>query len=112
MDRRCAADIDTACYQAVLDLLDNPDTVIQTQNLQKRQSHNAWLGMAVVGLIPDFLWPIFYEAEKKIPVPLKIPPAQIEDSFNLETASVIIAVTDDSTPMTVTQAPEQAEATR
>ncbi|KAL3492448.1 Spherulation-specific family 4-domain-containing protein [Aspergillus germanicus] len=93
MDRRCAADIDTACYQAVLDLLDNPDTIIQTQNLQKRQSHYAWLGMAI---IPD---------------PLKIPPAQIEDSFNLEKASVIIVVTDDSTPMTVTQAPEQAEAT-
>ncbi|KAL4860387.1 hypothetical protein BDV12DRAFT_205127 [Aspergillus spectabilis] len=62
-------------------------------------------------LIGTILWAVLYQAEQKIPEPLKIPPAQIKDSFNLETASVIVVVTDDITLMTVTQPPEQDQAT-
>ncbi|KAL3473266.1 Spherulation-specific family 4-domain-containing protein [Aspergillus californicus] len=79
MDNKCAANIDTGCYQAVMDVLEDPKTVVQTQVLQKRD-------------------------EVELPTEmntLKIPPVQIEDSFNLETATAIVLVTDNKTPMTL-----------
>ncbi|RAK90770.1 hypothetical protein BO79DRAFT_215772 [Aspergillus costaricaensis CBS 115574] len=93
----------------VLDILDNPDRVIQSGSLQKRYITLLAAGaVAVLG----FLIAKVYQEDKVVPVPIKIPPEQLEDSFDLETATAIVFVTDDnSSGQTITQAPEQDRAT-
>lgn len=80
-----------------------------SRSLEKRQI--GWLGAGAIG-IAAFLYPLFYEKdEQRIPEPLKIPPAQLEESFELETATAIVVVTESTPQITVTAPPDQDKAT-
>jgi hypothetical protein len=97
-----------------MDVLEGANHVLESRSLterglEKRQS--SFLGAAGV-LLAGLLFPIFYKGDHTVPVPIKIPPEQLEESFDLETATAIIIVTDDNmSGMAITQPPEQAKAT-
>ncbi|KAJ5423592.1 hypothetical protein N7491_008808 [Penicillium cf. griseofulvum] len=108
MDSKCA-ELDSACYQAVMDVLEDSDRVLTTRSLEKRQvGVLAGAAFAVAGI----LFPMFYRLDSNhdIPVPLVIPAAHIEDAFNLETATAIVVVTEGGYGVTVTAPPDQDKA--
>ncbi|KAL4805129.1 Spherulation-specific family 4-domain-containing protein [Aspergillus unguis] len=108
MDSECAT-VDSECYQAVMDVLEDTDTMLTSRSLEERQL--SWLA-AGVGIVAGILYPLFYlEEEQYIPEPLVIPPARLEDSFNMETATAIVVVTEGDPGPTVTAPPEQDKAT-
>ncbi|RDW70549.1 uncharacterized protein DSM5745_08060 [Aspergillus mulundensis] len=108
MDGNCA-EVNSGCYQAVMDVLEDTDNVLTTRSLEERQL--GWLA-AGGAVIAGLLYPLFYEKEEQyIPEPLVIPPAKLEDSFNMETATAIVIVTEGGSGMTVTAPPEQDKAT-
>ncbi|GLA52547.1 hypothetical protein AnigIFM63604_009412 [Aspergillus niger] len=110
MDSDCGAEIDSTCYQGVLDILDDPDRVLQSGSLQKR-FNPVFLAAGAIAVIA-FLIAKVYQEDKVVPVPIKMPPEQLEDSFDLETATAIVFVTEDNNSgQTITQAPEQDRAT-
>ncbi|RAL02336.1 uncharacterized protein BO80DRAFT_472333 [Aspergillus ibericus CBS 121593] len=113
MDSDCA-DIDSKCYEEVMDVLEGSNRILKSRSLSQRALEPRQLellGAGVFALI-GVLFPIFYKGDKVVPVPIKIPPEQIEDSFDLETATAIIVVTEDAQPaQTITQPPEQDKAT-
>ncbi|PYI01181.1 hypothetical protein BO78DRAFT_436345 [Aspergillus sclerotiicarbonarius CBS 121057] len=113
MDSDCA-DIDSKCYQEVLDVLEGSNRVLKSRSLNQRALEPRQVNVLAAGVVAviGFLFPIFYKGDKVVPVPIKIPPEQIEDSFDLETATAIVVVTEDATTkQTITQAPEQDRAT-
>ncbi|KAJ6038212.1 uncharacterized protein N7446_005026 [Penicillium canescens] len=114
MDSSCDTQIDSRCYTAVMNFLEDANNVIESHNANKRelQERNGGLLGAGAMLIAGLLFPLIYEGDHVVPVPIKIPAEQLEESFELETATAIIIVTDDSTQsMTVTAPPEQNKAT-
>ncbi|KAE8395561.1 Spherulation-specific family 4-domain-containing protein [Aspergillus alliaceus] len=114
MDSNCAAEIDTKCYQEVLDVLEDSNRILKSRSLNQRALEPRQVDVLSAGavLIAALLFPIFYKGDEVVPVPIKIPPEQLEDSFDLETATAIIVVTDNTKPeQTVTQPPEQDRAT-
>ncbi len=122
MDRSCAAALDSACYDAVMDVLEGSDEVmIESRDLKSPNSSQqliprqlVLLGSVAVGLA-GFLFPLFYEGDQHmVPQPLLIPPSQVEVALVLETATSIVVVvgTGDGVPtMTVTEAPAQTAPT-
>lgn len=112
----CAAEFDSACYDSVMNVLENGRVILQSRDvnvsdeLAPRQA--GFLGAAVIGFA-GLLFPLFYEGEEHyVPQPLVIPAPQIEDAFGLETATSIVVVTSNSVAMpTVTEAPEQTAPT-
>ncbi|PKX91136.1 uncharacterized protein P174DRAFT_423979 [Aspergillus novofumigatus IBT 16806] len=114
MDSDCAADIDSKCYQEVLDVLEGTGRTLQSRSLNPpalEPRNLAYLGAGAMAII-GFIIAKVYRDDKVVPVPIKIPPAQLEDSFNLETATAIVFITDFSQPeQTITQPPEQDTAT-
>ena len=116
MDSNCATEVDTYCYQAVTDLLEGANHVLQPRGLKQSalevRNPAALVYYAGGILISALLFPLLYEGDRVVPVPIKIPPNHVEDSLELETATAIIVVTDDATPqMTITAPPEQDKAT-
>ncbi|KAJ5389064.1 uncharacterized protein N7496_000132 [Penicillium cataractarum] len=114
MDSSCTNAVDTSCYQAVMNVLEGANRVLQSRDLKKHELERREVPVlgAIAILVAGLVWPIIYHGDHVVPVPINIPPAQIEESFDLETATAIIVVTDDNaSPMTVTQPPEQAVAT-
>ncbi|KAE8358366.1 Spherulation-specific family 4-domain-containing protein [Aspergillus caelatus] len=116
MDSNCATEVDTHCYQAVTDLLEGANHVLQPRSLEQGalevRNPAALIYYAGGILISALLFPLLYEGDRVVPVPIKIPPNHVEDSLELETATAIIVVTDDATPqMTITAPPEQDKAT-
>ncbi|KAL3479399.1 Spherulation-specific family 4-domain-containing protein [Aspergillus californicus] len=108
MDGNCE-EVDSGCYQAVMDVLEDVDNVLTTRSLEERQ-----LGLLAAGgaVIAGLLYPLFYEKETQyIPEPLVTPPAQLEDSFDMETATAIVVVTEGSPGISVRAPPEQDKAT-
>ncbi|KAL3451137.1 Spherulation-specific family 4-domain-containing protein [Aspergillus insuetus] len=108
MDGNCA-ELDSGCYQAVMDVLQDTDTVLASRSLEERSLLYLAAGaVAIVGI----LYPLLYEKEEHwVSEPLVIPPAQLEDSFDLETATAIVVVTEGPPGHTVTAPPEQDKAT-
>lgn len=107
MDSKCA-EFDSACYQAVMDVLEDSDRVLATRSLEKRQV--AMLAAAAVG-VAGLLFPVFYhDSNHNIPVPLVIPADHLEEAFNLETATAIVVVTEGGSTATVTAPPDQDKA--
>lgn len=67
MDRNCAK-VDSGCYQAVIDVLEDTDNVLTTRSLEARQL--GWLA-AGGAVIAGLLYPLFYQKEEQyIPEPL------------------------------------------
>lgn len=67
MESKCA-ELDSACYQAVMDVLQDSDRVLTTRSLEKRQvGVLAGAAFAVAGI----LFPMFYclDSNHDIPVP-------------------------------------------
>lgn len=120
MDNNCAAGLNSACYDAVMDILEDSDNVLlESRSLERRDNGSSadlekrilpLLGAGVIGL-GGLLFPIFYKGDQHTVVqPLKIPATQIEDAFVLETATSIVVVTDLVEPtMVITAAPEQTD---
>ncbi|KAE8371195.1 Spherulation-specific family 4-domain-containing protein [Aspergillus bertholletiae] len=103
MDSNCATEVDMYCYQAVTDLLEGTNHV---------RSPAALVYYAGGILIPALLFPLLYEGDCVVPVPIKIPLNHVEDSLELETATAIIVITDDAmSQITITAPPEQDKAT-
>lgn len=107
MDSKCAK-FDSACYEAVMDVLEDSGRVLETRSLEKRQV--GILAAAAVG-VAGLLFPVFYhDSNQNIPVPLVIPADQLEEAFNLETATAIVVVTEGGSAPTVTAPPNQDKA--
>ncbi|EAW24040.1 uncharacterized protein NFIA_036120 [Aspergillus fischeri NRRL 181] len=108
------AEIDSKCYQEVLDVLEGPGWTLQSRSLNSPALEPrvlAYLGAGAIAVI-GFIIAKVYQSDKVIPVPIKIPPEQLEDSFNMETATAIVFIMDDGQPaQTITQPPEQDRAT-
>ncbi|PYH68086.1 uncharacterized protein BO88DRAFT_426729 [Aspergillus vadensis CBS 113365] len=114
MDSNCGTDIDSHCYEEVLDLLEDSDRALKSRSLAERALQPRQIDLLLAGavLIAALLFSIFYKGDKVVPVPIKILPEQLEDSFDLETATAIVVVTNDgSSEPTVTPPPEQDKAT-
>ncbi|KAE8348480.1 Spherulation-specific family 4-domain-containing protein [Aspergillus coremiiformis] len=94
MDSNCVIKVDTGCYQAVMDLLEGANHVLQSRSLEQRaleQRNPAaliyWAGGILIFAI---LFPLVYKGDHVVPVPIKIPPNHVEDSLQLETATAIV----------------------
>ena len=120
MDRSCATELDSACYDAVMDVLQGSGEV--TIESRDTKSHNTsqqlvsrqmvFLGAGAIGLA-GLLFPLFYEGDQHlVPQPLVIPPSQVEDALAFETAtSIMVFVENDVPTMTITEAPAQTAPT-
>ncbi|KAB8236641.1 uncharacterized protein BDW43DRAFT_308320 [Aspergillus alliaceus] len=96
MDSNCTTKVNTGCYQAVMDVLEGANKVLQSRNLEQR-------GLEEL---------VIRAGEHVVLVPIKLPPKQLEDSIPIETATAIVVVTDNITPQTtVTVPPEQDKVT-
>ncbi|KAH8431510.1 uncharacterized protein LDX57_009173 [Aspergillus melleus] len=114
MDSDCTGGIDSKCYQEVLDVLESPSQVLQSRSLHQRglEPRNPLLLLSGAVAIISMIVAQFYEADNAIPEPIKIPPDQLEESFDLETATAIVFVTENDKPtQTITQPAEQDKAT-
>ncbi|KAL4984879.1 hypothetical protein BDW68DRAFT_180254 [Aspergillus falconensis] len=91
IDGNCAK-VDSGYYQAVMDVLEETDNVLTTRSLEEREL--GWLA-AGGAVIAGLLYPLSYEKEEQyIPEALVISRAQLEDSFDMETGTAIVVVTE------------------
>lgn len=105
MNSKCT-ELDSACYQAVIDVLEASDRVLKAHSLEERQV-GMLEGAAVA--VAGILFVMFYRlvSNHDIPVPLVIPVAHIEDASSLGTATAIVVVTEGGSGVTVTAPPDQ-----
>ncbi|PLB46596.1 hypothetical protein P170DRAFT_498546 [Aspergillus steynii IBT 23096] len=114
MDANCDTRIDTECYQEVMDVIEGSNSVLLSRSLEQRGLERRVVGFAAAAgaLLVGMVIPLIYEATQILPNHIKIPPNQIEESFELETATAIVIVTDNAKPQgTITQPPEQDKVT-
>jgi hypothetical protein len=101
-DSTCTAGLSTACYQAVINILEGPEVVLERRDLmpspenglEKRQVLLA--GAAIVG-IASMIYESVHLGTGKVPQPLVIPVPEIEQAIALETATAIVVVQSAAT---------------
>ncbi|KAF7136979.1 hypothetical protein CNMCM5793_006730 [Aspergillus hiratsukae] len=83
MDSDCAADIDSKCYQEVLDVLEGTGRTLQSRSLNPPALEPRilpYLGAGAMAII-GFIIAKVYRDDKVVPVPIKIPPAHTGGLF-------------------------------
>lgn len=88
MDDNCK-EFNSACYQAVQNLLSSTNTELQPRQVDPVDA----IVMAIVGVI---LLPVFYEDKQTIVVPIHLAPSQMSQASSLATATEIIVMTSNS----------------
>ncbi|PKX96891.1 uncharacterized protein P174DRAFT_417889 [Aspergillus novofumigatus IBT 16806] len=75
MGSSCATRVDTGCYQAVMNVLESANKVLQSRSLEERalEPCNPLLLYGGGVLIAGLLFPHVYESDHVVPVPIKIP---------------------------------------
>jgi hypothetical protein len=101
-DSTCTTGFSTACYQAIMSILESPDVNLERRDLMPSLENGLekrfvlLAGAAVVGAIA-FIYEAVHLGTGNVPQPIVIPVSEIEQALVLETATAIVVVQSTAT---------------